>query len=147
MGVRMLELALGKQSARSRQRLDIADVGGAFFAFRRKDRLAPKQGQVSAVRAVRFDVIGHGQAKLDAHLIVVIAVARGGMHKPSARIIGHMVAGQQGNIKVPLASTAFDATIGVGEQNARHLIRRHIAQTGEAFDTGGFHHTFGQGIA
>ena len=147
MGVGMLELALGKQSARSRQRLDIADVGRTFFAFRRKDRLAAEQGQVGAVRPVSFDVIGHGQAKLDAHLIVVVTMAGGRMHKPRARIIGHMVAGQKGNVKVPLARATFDAAVGVGEQNACHLIRRHIAQTGEAFDTCGFHHTFGQGIA
>ena len=40
------------------------------------------------------------------------------MHKPSARIIGHMVAGQQGNIKVPLALAAFDATVRVGENKS-----------------------------
>jgi hypothetical protein len=46
MGVAVLELALGEERAGGGQRLDDADVGGAFLARRADDVLAAEEGEV-----------------------------------------------------------------------------------------------------
>ena len=91
------------------------DVRRAFLAVGRDDVLPAEQRQVGAVGPIRLDVVGHRQAELHAQLIVVIAVAGGGMHKARARIVGDMIAGEHGDVIVPLAVAALDAAEGVGE--------------------------------
>ena len=111
----MLQLRLGKQRAGIGQLLDDADIGRAFLAIGQDDVLPAEQRQIGAVGTVGFDVIGHRQAVLLAKLIVVIAMAGRGMDKAGARIIGDVVAGEHGDIVIPLAVATFDGAEGVGE--------------------------------
>ncbi len=89
---------------------------------------ATKQRQIGAISCHRFDVIGHRQAEFQTHLIVIIAVAGGGMHKARACVIGDMIAGKHGDVIVPLAIATFDAAEGVGKGKPSNSSADHIAQ-------------------
>ena len=115
MRVAVLQLRLGKKRATIGQLLDDADIGRAFLAIGQDDVLPAEQRQIGAGGAVGFDVIGHRQAVLLAKLIVVIAMAGRGMDKAGACVVGNMVAGEHGDIVIPLAVAAFDGVEGVGE--------------------------------
>ena len=121
-----------------------ADVGGALFALRRDDGLAAEQRQIGAVGAVGFDVVGHGQAEFQAHLIVVIAVGGRGVDKAGAGVIGDVVARQHGDVVVPFAVAFGDGAEGVGHVDAGQGIGGHVAQAGKGGDFGGGHDAFGQ---
>ena len=129
MRIGVLQLALGKQRPGIGQLLDDRDIGRALLAIGQDDRLPAKQRQVSAVGAVGFDIVGHRQIEADAHLIIVVAMARRGMNKPGARIIGHMVAGEQGDRVVPFAVAAADAAEGMGTDHRPQIAFGHINQS------------------
>ena len=118
MRVGVLQLALGEQGTGMGERLDDADIGGAFLALGRQDRLAAEQRQGLAIGAVGLDVVGHRQVVPDAQDIVVLTVRRRGMDKSGARVVGDMLAGEEGDVVVPLALGVGVATEGVGEGHA-----------------------------
>ena len=127
----MFQLALGEEGALRGEGLDIADVGRAFLAVGQDDVLAAKQRQVGAVGAVSLDVVGHLQIVLEAHLIVVVAMAGGGVDKACARVIGDVITGEHGDGVVPFAMAILDACVGVGAGDAGQIICRNRTKTAE----------------
>ena len=145
MRVGMFQLALGKQLVRARQRLDHRYIRRTFFTIGQNDVLAAKQRQIGAVAAIRFNVIGHRQAKFQTQLVIIIAVAGGGVHKPRAGLFGDVIAGQHRHPEIPFG------VIRQTLQRMRHLngfqqFGRHIAQPGIGHHFGGFEHALGQRI-
>ena len=117
----------GQQRADLDQLVDDGLVRAARLAVRLQDRLAAEQRQIGAVAAVSLDIEGHLQPVLQADLIVVIAVAGRRVDKARARVVGDVIAGEQGHVVVPFAVRPLCPAQGVGADQRGKFIGWHVA--------------------
>ena len=149
MRIAVFHLALGQQRSGPGQLLDDRHIGGAFLAIGQDDVLATEQRQVGAVAAVFDDIMGHRQAEFQTQLIVVIAVAGGGVHEARACVLGHMIAGQHRDVIVPFTTRPFDTVERVGQGQRAQIIGadiRKAAHHAGHVQLGGGKDAFGQRI-
>ena len=79
---------------------------------------AAEEGQVVAEFARRADIMGHGQLVLDPDHVVVRAVAGRGVDEAGARLVGDVIAGEEGDIVVPFAVRVGCAVEGVARDHS-----------------------------
>ena len=101
MGVRDGDAGPGEQRAHLHQLVDDGAVGAAGLAVGLHDRLAPEEGEVRSEGPVALDVVGHRQAVAAADLVVVLAVRGRGVDEAGARVVGDVIAGEEGDVVVP----------------------------------------------
>ena len=121
----------GEQRADLDQLVDHRLVGLALFPLAVEDVEPAKERQVLTKLPRLPNVIGHRQAILDPHLEIVRPVRGRGVDKPRPRIIGDMVAGEEGNIVVPLAIGLIRPAKGMRAGHRGQLIRGDIANARE----------------
>ena len=122
MRVRDRDAFARQQRLRTDQRVDDGLVRPARLAVGLQDRRAAEERQVRAEAAVRLDVVGHRQAVLDADPVVVVAMARRRVHEARARVVGDVLAREEGHLVVPLPAPAVRAPQGMRADQRRQLL-------------------------
>lgn len=144
-GVRVgvLQPAAGEQAPGLDQLLHHRAIGRAelagLLALGLQDGEAGEQRHVGIVAPVLVHHVGDVAMTVgQPDLIVLLAVARGGVHEAGAGVVGDVVAGQQRHVE---AKVGIKPAQGVG---AGQVLRQHIGDAGPVVDLGRGLHILGQ---